>query len=57
MYIFHNITILLYDIIGFIKTERERERERASRFIFFRIQIIKVTLGVSPVFFSFELEY
>ena len=30
MCIFHNFTILLYDIIGFIKTERERERERAS---------------------------
>ena len=28
MYIFHNFRILLYDIIGFIKTERERERER-----------------------------
>ena len=28
MCIFDNFTILLYDIIGFIKTERERERER-----------------------------
>ena len=28
MYIFHIVTILLYDIIGFIITERERERER-----------------------------
>ena len=28
MYIFHNFTILLYDIIGFIKRERDRERER-----------------------------
>ena len=28
MYIFHNFTILLYDIIGFIKRDRERERKR-----------------------------
>ena len=31
MYIFHIFTILLYDIIRFIKTQRERERERENR--------------------------
>ena len=31
MCMFHNFTNFFYDIIGFIKTEREREREHQSR--------------------------
>ena len=67
MCIFHNFTILLYDIIGFIKRERERERERErasipknslfSLFTRFAEMVIDIYTGMIEWFTLFDKSF